>query len=68
MVDLKDFEMGPHWVDMMVYGWVASKEQKWAVLMAAAMVDWRAVSWVPRLVARRVDTLDRQLVYSKGGC
>ena len=60
MVDLKDFEMGPHWVDMMVDGWVAPKEQKWVVLMAAAMVDWRAVSWVPRLVARRVDTLVHQ--------
>ena len=60
MVDLKDFEMGQHLVDMMVDGWVAPKEQKWVVLMAAAMVEWRAVSWVPRVVARRVDTMADQ--------
>jgi len=36
--------------------------------MAAAMAEWKGVCWVPRVVARRDDTMVAQLVYSKGEC
>ncbi len=31
--------------------------------MAAAMAEWKGVCWVPRVVARRDDTMVAQLVY-----
>jgi hypothetical protein len=65
MAELKDVGMDKHWDDRMVGGWDTPKERKWVVLMAAAMVDWRAVCWVPRVVAKRVGEMVAQSVFQK---